>query len=45
MATLEVEAEAAARGAKATQRNKEEQLVELDLWKLEVRRIRGLLAR
>eukprot|EP00887_Chlorella_sp_A99_P001108 scaffold14.g1108.t1 len=43
MARLEVESDATARAAKAATKEKEERLVEVDVWKLEVRRLRGLL--
>ncbi len=45
MARLEVESSALARAAKAAAKEREERLVEVDVWKLEVRRLRVLLSR
>jgi hypothetical protein len=45
MARLSVEAGAVARAAKAAGKEREGRLVEVDVWKLEVRRLRTLLSR
>ena len=45
MARLSVESGAVARAAKAAAKEREEVLVEVDMWKLEVRRLRTLLDR
>ncbi len=45
MARLGVESGAVARAAKAAAKEREEALVEVDVWKLEVRRLRTLLSR
>ena len=45
MGRLEVESDATARAVKAATKEKEERLVEADVWKLEMRQLRGLLTR
>lgn len=44
MARLEVESGAVARAAKAAAKERDDRLVEADVWKLEVRRLRMLLS-